>query len=90
MIIEWALHFALGAVALAILLGSWRLLAGPDPCDRVLAVDTLYVNTVALSVLLGLQFSSTLFFEVALLIALLGFISTVALARFLTRGDVMG
>lgn len=90
MIIEWALKFALTAVALAILLGSWRLLRGPDSCDRVLALDTLYVNTVALAVLLGMQMRSSLLFEVALLIAMLGFISTVALARFLTRGDVMG
>lgn len=90
MIIEWALNFALVAVALAMLLGAWRLLSGPDACDRVLALDTLYVNTVALAVLLGLQMRNDLLFEVALVIAMLGFISTVALARFLTRGDVMG
>ncbi len=90
MIVEWALDFALGAVALAMLLGSWRLFRGPDSCDRVLALDTLYVNLVALAVLLGLQWRSNLLFEVALLIAMLGFVATVALARFLTRGDVMG
>lgn len=90
MIIQWALDFALAAVALAMLLGCWRLLRGPGACDRVLALDTLYVNTVALLVLLGLQWRSDLLFEVALLIAMLGFVSTVALSRFLTRGDVMG
>ncbi|MEO8281392.1 MAG: K+/H+ antiporter subunit F [Ideonella sp.] len=90
MIIQWALDFALACVALAMLLGCWRLLRGPAACDRVLALDTLYVNTVALLVLLGLQWRSDLLFEVALLIAMLGFVSTVALSRFLTRGDVMG
>jgi multicomponent K+:H+ antiporter subunit F len=90
MIVEWALDFALAAVGLAMLLSGWRLLRGPDSCDRVLALDTLYVNVVAMLVLLGLQQRSSLLFEVALLIAMLGFVSTVALARFLTRGDVIG
>lgn len=90
MIIEWALNFALGAVSLSMLLGSWRLVRGPDACDRVLAIDTLYINVVALLVLLGLQQRSELLFEVALVIAMLGFVSTVALARFLSRGDVVG
>ncbi len=89
MIVEWALNFALAAVGLAMLLGSWRLLHGPDSCDRVLALDTLYVNMVALLVLLGIKQDTTLLFEVALLIVMLGFVSTVALARFLTRGDVI-
>lgn len=86
---DWALTFALGAVVLAMALTAWRLLAGPTPTDRVLAVDTLYVNTVALVILLGLQLRSDLLFEAALLIALLGFVSTVAMARFVARGDVI-
>ncbi|WP_418320447.1 K+/H+ antiporter subunit F [Piscinibacter sakaiensis] len=90
MIIEWALNFALLAIALSMLLGGWRLLRGPDSCDRVLAIDTLYINVVALLVLLGIQQRSNLMFEVALVIAMLGFVSTVALARFLSRGDVIG
>lgn len=85
----WALNFALGAVVVAMALTAWRLLAGPTPTDRVLAVDTLYVNTVALVILLGLQLRSDLLFEAALLIALLGFVGTVALARFVARGDVI-
>lgn len=87
--IAWALHFALAAVALAIALTAWRLLVGPEPTDRVLALDTLYVNTVALVILLGLQLGSVLLFEAALVIAMLGFIGTVALSRFLARGDVV-
>ncbi|NML18333.1 K+/H+ antiporter subunit F [Azohydromonas sp. G-1-1-14] len=89
MILDWALNFALGAVALAMLLCGWRLLRGPTLPDRILALDTLYINAVALAVLAGLQARSALLFEAALIIALLGFASTVALARFVSRGDVM-
>jgi multicomponent K+:H+ antiporter subunit F len=87
--IEWALNFALACVALALALTSWRLVRGPEPVDRVLALDTLYVNTVGLVILLGLRLSSNLLFEAALVIAMLGFIATIALARFIARGDVM-
>lgn len=87
--IEWALHFAFGAVTLALALTAWRLFKGPDAPDRVLALDTLYVNTVGLVLLLGLQQDSDLLFEAALVIAMLGFIATVALARFVARGDVI-
>ena len=84
-----ALLFALGAVGLAMLLCGWRLLRGPTLPDRVLALDTLYVNVVAFVVLLGLHQGTGLYFEAALLIALLGFVSTVALGRYLQRGDVI-
>lgn len=87
--IEWALNFALAAVGLASLLCGWRLLRGPSPIDRVLALDTLYINVVALVILLGIQRSSTLLFEAALIVAMLGFVSTVALARYLSRGQVI-
>lgn len=86
---DWALDFALGAVVLAMALTAWRLLLGPTLTDRVLAVDTLYINTVALVILLGLRLRSDLLFEAALLIALLGFVGTVAMARFVARGDVI-
>ncbi|WP_332814482.1 K+/H+ antiporter subunit F [Ramlibacter sp.] len=87
--IEAALSFALGALALALALTGWRLLRGPEQTDRVLALDTLYVNTVGLVILLGLRLDSDLLFEAALVIAMLGFIATVALARFIARGDVV-
>jgi multicomponent K+:H+ antiporter subunit F len=89
MIVEWALNFALLAVGVALLLCAWRLLRGPELPDRVLALDTMYVNIVALVVLLGLRQGTQVYFEAALLIALLGFVATVALARYLTRGDVI-
>ena len=89
MIIQWALDFATLAVGAALLLCAWRLVRGPEAPDRVLALDTMYINVVALVVLQGIRSGSELFFEAALLIALLGFVSTVALARYLSRGDVI-
>ncbi len=67
----------------------WRLLRGPDVTDRVLALDTLYINAVALLVLTGAVSGKQLFYEAAIIIALLGFVGTVSLAKFLTRGDII-
>lgn len=88
-ILPLALDIATGAVTLAIVLCAWRLLRGPHATDRILAVDTLYINAVALVVLLGIRLGTPLLFEAALIIAMLGFASTVGLARYLTRGDVV-
>lgn len=84
-----ALDFAFTAVSLAMALCGWRLVRGPTATDRVLALDTLYINVVALVVLLGLRLGSTVLFEAALIVAMLGFLSTVAFARYLARGDVI-
>jgi multicomponent K+:H+ antiporter subunit F len=62
---------------------------GPDHPDRILALDTLYVNTIALLVLLGILLGSALYFEAALLIAMMGFVGTVALCKYLLRGDII-
>lgn len=88
-ILAWALDAALGLTLLAMALTAWRLLRGPTLTDRVLALDTLYINTVAVVILLGLRLASDLLFEAALLIALLGFVGTVALSRYVARGDVI-
>ncbi|WP_420467453.1 K+/H+ antiporter subunit F [Panacagrimonas sp.] len=87
--IEIALNFALAAVTLSLLLCGWRLLRGPETPDRLLALDTLYINVVALVILLGILWRTSLLFEAALIVAMLGFVSTVALARYLSRGDVI-
>jgi multicomponent K+:H+ antiporter subunit F len=87
--IAFALNFALVAVSVAMLLCAWRLLRGPELTDRLLALDTLYINTVALVILLGLLWQTAVLFEAALIIAMLGFVSTVALARYISRGDVV-
>ena len=84
-----ALTIAFALVSAAVALNFWRLLRGPSAPDRILALDTLYVNTIALLVLLGIQLSSALYFEAALLIALMGFVGTVALCKYLLRGDIV-
>jgi multicomponent K+:H+ antiporter subunit F len=89
MMLLWAVDFAIVAISLAVALCMWRLLRGPEITDRVLALDTLYVNAVALAILLGIRLSTWLLFEAALIIAMLGFVSTVALARYISRGDVI-
>lgn len=85
----WAIQFALIAFALALLMNAWRLFRGPGPPDRILALDTLYVNSLALTILLGIYFSTSVYFEAALLVAMLGFIGTVALSKYLSRGDLV-
>ncbi len=80
---------AMTLVGIALLLNAWRLLRGPDATDRILALDTLYINAAALIVLYGITIGRPDFFEAALLIALLGFVSTMALAKFLLRGDII-
>jgi len=87
--LNMAVLIALGLVSAALLLAFWRLLIGPSTPDRILALDTLYVDTVALLVLLGIHLRSNLYFEAALLIAMIGFVGTVALSKFLTRGDII-
>lgn len=87
--LQWALDVGTVAVAISVLLCGWRLLRGPEVTDRILALDTLYIGMVALIVLFGIRFETALLFEAALIVAMLGFVSTVALARYLTRGDVI-
>jgi multicomponent K+:H+ antiporter subunit F len=84
-----ALIIAFTLVCAALLLSLWRLLVGPEHPDRILALDTLYVNTIALLVLLGILLGSALYFEAALLIAMMGFVGTVALCKYLLRGDII-
>lgn len=88
-ILNIALTIGIAAVTLTLLMCGWRLLLGPTVADRVLALDTLYLSLVALVVMLGLRWQTPLLFEAALIVALLGFVGTVALARYLSRGDVV-
>jgi multicomponent K+:H+ antiporter subunit F len=87
--IDTALQFALVLMVVSMLMILVRLARGPDLVDRILALDTLYVNATALLVLYGIHLDADRYFEAALLIAMLGFLSTVALAKFLTRGDII-
>ena len=76
-------------VCIALVLCLWRLFKGPDITDRILALDTLYINNIALIILLGLHHGSAMYYEGALLIAMLGFVSTAALSKYLLRGDII-
>lgn len=87
--IDGALHFGFAAVSIAMLLNLYRLLLGPSVLDRILAVDTLAVNAIALIILYGIFARTPLYFESALLLAMFSFIATVACCRFLLRGDVI-
>jgi multicomponent K+:H+ antiporter subunit F len=89
MIISAALTFALGAFALALVLNLIRLATAPTLTDRILVVDTMTVNIIALIVLYGVKTGSALNFEAALLFALTGFISTVAYCKYLLRGSII-
>jgi multicomponent K+:H+ antiporter subunit F len=83
-----ALDLATLLIGAAMLLSGWRLLRGPDLVDRVLALDTFYVNATALLVLYGVRLGVTDYYEAALIIAALGFLGTIAFAKFLLRGDI--
>ena len=79
----------LAMLGAALLLAVARLVKGPSLPDRVLALDTLYINAIALIILYGIWKGTELFFEIALLIAVLGFVSTVAVAKYMLRGDII-
>jgi multicomponent K+:H+ antiporter subunit F len=82
------LPWTIGLVSIALLLAGWRLLRGPSLPDRILALDTLYINTLALLMMLGMYYRTALYFEAVLVVALLGFIGTVVLSKHLLRGDI--
>lgn len=84
-----AITISFAAIGCSIALTAWRLFRGPDPVDRALAFDTLYINAVALLLLAGTTWGSALAFDGALLIALMGFVGTAAIARYLERGQVI-
>jgi multicomponent K+:H+ antiporter subunit F len=86
---QLVLPWVIGAIAIAILLALSRLLRGPSAPDRILALDTLYVNGLALTILLGIKLGTTIYFEAALVIAMLGFVGTVALAKYIVRGHII-
>ena len=83
-----AIEIAFVLIGVALALNVYRLLVGPDTTDRILALDTLGINSIALLILYGISTASSAYFEAALLLALLGFVGTVALCKYLLRGDI--
>jgi multicomponent K+:H+ antiporter subunit F len=84
-----AIEAAFAMMSLALLLNLWRVVRGPDLPDRILALDTMYINTIALIVLYGVHEGTEFYFEAALLIAVMGFVGTVAVVKYLLRGDIV-
>jgi len=88
-VLNHAIDIAFGLLGLSVVFTLVRLAVGPDMLDRVLALDTLYVNSAAMLVLYGLELGTGRYYEAALLIAMLGFVTTVVLSKYITRGDVI-
>ena len=84
-----ALDFAFGCYGLALLLNIYRIVNAPTVGDRILALDTLVINAIALLALFGILEGTTVYFEASMIIAMTGFISTVSYTRFLLRGDII-
>lgn len=87
--IETALTIGLAALSLALALNLWRLFKGPGVADRILALDTMVINVIGIIVLAGIAGGEGTAFEAALLLAMVGFVGTVAYAKFLLRGDIV-
>ena len=87
--LAYVIPLCLVIIGLALVLTMARLIIGPDLPDRILALDTLYINAIAMLVLFGIWLGSDLYFEAALLIAVMGFIGTVAVAKYPLRGDII-
>lgn len=88
-VLDWAVHFALACFAAAMLCALLRLLRGPSAQDRILALDTLYINGMLSILMLGIGLGSAIYFDIALLVALFGFVGSAAMAKFLLRGEVI-
>jgi len=88
-VFQLACGFALVCLAFALLFCAWHLLAGPTPQDRVLALDTLYINAMLILIVLGVLFQQSIYYDIALLISVTGFVSSAAMAKFLLRGEVI-
>lgn len=88
-LLGFAMNFVFVCVVLAMLCCTLRILLGPSAHDRVLALDTLWMSGMLLVLVLGMRFGNEIYFEAALVIVLIGFVSTVALAKFLMRGEVI-
>lgn len=88
-ILPKVLLLCIGLLAVSLLCTIYRLVQGPSIVDRLLALDTLFLNTICFILLLGAYWATTMLFEVALLMTMLGFVSTAALARYFTTGHVV-
>jgi multicomponent K+:H+ antiporter subunit F len=84
-----ALIFAYACFGIGLLMNMWRLALGPSTADRILALDTMVINAIAIVMLMGVDYGASIYFEASMLLAMVGFVSTVAFAKFVLRGDVI-
>ena len=89
LVLAWSITTAQVVLVLAMALAAWRMLRGPRAQDRILAIDSFYSSGMLLLLVFGIQTGRAIYFEAALIVALLGFVSTAALAKFLMRGEVI-
>lgn len=88
-LLEWSLLIAQIMLGLAMICTVWRMIVGPRAQDRVLSLDAFYIAATLMLLTFGMKTGTTLYFEIALIVGMLGFVSTVALAKFLLRGEVI-
>ena len=88
-LVQWALVLSFVTLSVSQIMAMVRLVIGPHVGDRILALDTMVINAIGLIVLLGIAQGTAVYFEAAMIIAMLGFVSTVAYARFVLRGDII-
>ena len=84
-----ALYFAFACYGIGLLFNLWRIATGPDSADRILGLDTMVINVISLLVLYGIYKGTEIYFEASMLVAMVGFVSTVAYCRFVLRGDII-
>jgi multicomponent K+:H+ antiporter subunit F len=87
--LEFILPLAFTMIAIALVFSLYRLITGPSKPDRILALDTLYINSIAILILVSLYLETAMYFEAALLIAVMGFVGTVGFSKYILRGDIM-
>ncbi len=88
-LVSLALDATMAMLGVALILNLFRLIRGPTVADRILSLDTLYINTVAVLILFGIRMNTVIYFEAALVIAMLGFVGTVALSKYVMRRDII-
>ncbi|PDT54101.1 MULTISPECIES: K+/H+ antiporter subunit F [Sinorhizobium] len=87
--IVWSILLAQVMLTLAMAFALYRMIKGPRAQDRILGLDTLYINAMLMLLAFGIRTASSIYFETALIIALIGFVSSIAFAKFLMRGEVI-
>jgi multicomponent K+:H+ antiporter subunit F len=88
-ILSWSLLIAQILLGIAMAIACFRMVCGPRAQDRIVSLDALYMNAMLFLLVFGMRTGTTLYFDAALVISLLGFVSTLALAKFLMRGEII-